>query len=211
MFSKFLFDRHSPNTREAVRAAFPAELEADVDWVLNQLGVARHEPQDEVMLRLADGGEAAIPYRVYFPEKSPAGSHPHTTARKAILAAILTRHHSGFQRQTWARELAAFPLPWATPFMALLLDDYVCQIPAMLEKSLDEEWIPLLKQFGEGNPEWRATFNSRTVSYWAEFYRQPFLWFDDYPGYRAAVRFGLWNGKTCHRLLTRTRRMKNKR
>lgn len=211
MFSKFFFKQHSARTLEVVRAAFPTELENDIRIVMSRIGVTDSEPHDNSTRFHAAGQELNIPSRVYFPEVGLTARLQLTETQHAILAAILTRHHSGYQRERWARELAAFPTPWTTPFMALLLEDYVCEVHGAMEESMTGDWVPLFRQFADNNPEWKNIFNQRIVNYWSVYYRYRYPKITGYPGYRLTVRLGLWDTKTCPKLLARCRRMENKR
>lgn len=201
--------RHSAEALDAIKAAFPPELEADVEQVMQWLGEPEHKSCGETRF-LVNGSEVAIPYRVYFPAVSPTSETPSAPLHRAILAAILTRHRLGFQREPWTRELTAFPAPWAVPFLALLLEDQVRQVVSVVDEHMSDEWIPLLRKFSAENPHWSRTCNHRIVSCW-DFYRHLYPRITDYPAYRVMEKLGLWNRKTCPKLLARCRRMENKR
>lgn len=204
MFRLLFPKQHSAETLDAIKAAFPTEFEADVEQVMRLLGEPEHKSGSDIRFQV-QGKEVVIPYRVYLPAVSPSSEKPSAPVHRAILAAILTRHRLGFQREPWARELTAFPAPWAVPFLALLLEDQVRQVVSVVDEHMSDEWIPLLRKFSAENPHWSRTCNHRIVSCW-DFYRHLYPRITDYPAYRVMEKAGLWDKETCPKLMARYRR-----
>ncbi len=203
--------RHSQNTLEAIHAAFPSALSDDVSEVMKHIPTADIEPHTDHAYRVNESdGEVTIPCRVYFPEIQPGSFRTHSDTQCAILAAILTRHHSGYQRETWAEQLTGHPKPWTAPFLAILLGDYVKEIPALLERTMGNEWTQLIQEFAAANPEWRRPLNHRILTYWDIYYRRQIPRLTDYPGYRLAHRLELWDKKTAPKLTRVNKRMESK-
>lgn len=202
---------HSVRTIEVIRAAFPVSLADDVSKVMEVVQAADIEPHtgSECRCKVCNE-EITIPYRVYFPEMSADGLDGLTKDQKAILAAIMTRHHSGYQREIWAEQLAAVPSTWTTPFMALLLGDYVREVLAVIERNVNSEWGQLLQEFAAKNPEWRRPLNHRILTYWDIYYRWLIPSLTEYPGYKVAERFGLWDKKVAPKLTRSSKRLGGK-
>jgi hypothetical protein len=176
-------------------------LADDVSKVMEVVQATDIEPHTASAYRCKVGDEeVTIPYRVYFSEMSTNDLHRLATNQKPILAAIMTLHHSGYQREIWAEQLAAYPFTWTTPFMALLLGDYVREVLAVIERSVNSEWVPLFHEFAAKNPEWKRPLNHRILSYWDIYYRWQIPRLTDYPGYRVAERLGVWDKKTAPKL-----------
>ena len=194
--------RHSQNTLDVIYAAFPKTLNDDVLEVMKRIPVTDIEPHTKYAyrVRLAEGG-IKIPTRVYFPEIAPNGHEDLSDPQRAILAAIFTRHHSGYQREIWVEQLMKYPNPWAAPFIASLLGEYVVEILILLERSVDDSWESLIYDFAALNPEWTRPLNHQILSYWTAYHRPKIPRLLDYPGYRLAVKWGLWNNKTAPKII----------
>ncbi|MBN8421554.1 MAG: hypothetical protein J0L73_21745 [Verrucomicrobia bacterium] len=194
--------RHSNNTLVVIQAAFPHSLADDVLEVMKVIPATDSEPHGDAAFKVyIDSGELKIPYRVYFPEVYSWQHKDLTNTQKAILAAIFTRHHSGYQREIWADKLTLHPSEWSTPFIAALFGDYVEEILAVLESKLGDNWGSLIQELAVRNPKWRRPLNHQILNYWAIYYRQKTPFLTDYPGYKLAERFGLWDKKTAPRLI----------
>lgn len=196
--------RHSKNTLEVIHAAFPTSFADELTEVLARVPVADHEPHTDDPNRVNVGdSEIFIPSRVYFPETNPSDYSDLSDAQNAILAAIYTRHHSGFQREIWAGHLLNYPAPWTAPFLALLLGDYVIEVIARIEMGLTEAWAAPIHAFAALNPKWRRPLNHRILTYWDIYYRYKIPRITEYPGYRLADRLGLWDKNTAPKLMKR--------
>jgi hypothetical protein len=147
------------------------------------------------------GSEIRIPARVYFPRLELNRLMKLTEVQECVLAAIMTRHHSGFQREYWAKILCKHPSDLSAVFLGYLLGDYVVQILASLDASLGAEWDPYFGAFATANPEYVRPMNHRVIDYWTIYYRRPYLWLTDYPGYIVASRLGLWDSKVAPKLI----------
>ncbi|WP_395746897.1 hypothetical protein [Prosthecobacter sp.] len=196
---------HSQATLEVVLAAFPKSLADDVRVVMRGIPPADVSlPEHDRFRAITALGECAIPSRVYFPELAVTASLNLTDAQAAILAAIFTRHYSGYQREIWAVQLLSQPSAWSTPFVALLFKDYVQEILTALEQRMSEDWRPFIQAFAVQNPLWLRQLSHQIVNYWAVYHRQKFPRLTDYSGYKLARRMGVWDNKTAPNL-TRSR------
>lgn len=178
-----------------INNAFPNELVNDVLQILKLLPFERKTIESDEWL-YAGESRITIPARVYFSE--PQELEGLTETQMTILCAIMTRHHCGYVRQQWADRLLAFPSPWTTPFLALLLGEYVIEIVEMLGKKVDNRWLPFFQEFATRNPDSIRLINQRIISYWDCYYKHQYPNLCDYPGYQVALRLGLWNG--CPRM-----------
>ena len=190
------FKRHTANTENRVYNGFPEAIRSDVDAVLKVLGVSSHEPhQDERDVVLASGEFVKLPSRVYFTDVDRAEPDSLTQQQRAVLASLMTRHHSGYQREYWTRKLCMKPYYWAAPYLAAIHGDYVFQILRVLGTEVVDEWIPLVSEYSALNRGNVETISNQIISYWQENYR----WYPpnirelrDYPPYQSAVRLDLW-------------------
>jgi hypothetical protein len=202
MLQYFFRKKHSKNTLTVIQGAFPSCLHEEVRKVLDEIKPAKLEPHTEASYCFNTKDEqVTIPSRVYFPEISPSQTDHLTQIQVPILAAIMTRHHSGYHRETWIHRLLAFPNPWTTPFVAVLLGDYVREILSTIHKELNPVWEPLFHDFAQKNPKWLRPLSHRILSYWDIYYRRSFPRLTDYPGYLLAEKLGLWDKKVAPRLM----------
>jgi hypothetical protein len=201
MLLHFFKKRHSKNTLAVVQAGFPSCLHDDVRKVMAEIGPAKIEPHVIASYCfITEEGQVTVPYRVYFPQLSAPQTGSLTQTQIPILAGIMIRHHSGYHRETWAQQLLAYPTPWTTPFVAVLLGDYVSQILSTINKHLNSRWETLFHDFAQKNPKWLRPLSHRILTYWDIYYRRSIPRLTDYPGYLVAQRLGLWDKKAAPRL-----------
>jgi len=194
-------NKHSANTLALVTAAFPPELREDVLIVMGRLEVANTEPHATVQGPIRVGADSvAIPSRVYFPKADQSALSGLTPRQSAILAAVMTLHNSGYQRELWSVHLCSYPCDWAAPFVALLLGDYVRDIAAALEAHISEEWALHFHCLLSANPELQALLTARIVNYWGAYYRLLTPNLNFHPPYRVGVRMGVWDKRIAPRL-----------
>ena len=186
------FKRHSTATIERVVAAFPPDLAADVDVVLQALPLAKHEPtaNDGIEARVC-GESLRIPYRVYFPLPSARALKRLSGHQRHIMAALLTRHHDGYVREAWVREVLPSPASWVPAFVVPLLGEYVAEVArAVLQRMPARR--EAYTEFAAENHELCRKTSARMINYWALYYRRATPRFSDYPGYQAARALGVW-------------------
>lgn len=186
---------------EVFQAAFPSALKDDVAVVSGIFAGAGSASSVASSPALSIGeGQIEVPYRIYSPEPSPDAFGELSDTQNAILACLMTRHHSGYIRETWAVRLSKHPESWTAPFLAQLPGDYVIQIVAGIEPMLTAEWIALCQEFAALNPDFAKRLSQRIATYWDIYYRGVFPKFRDYPAYRVAAALGFWDSKTAPRL-----------
>jgi len=211
----FVRKRHSAETEAAIFAAFPAFLGDGVRAVLDFLKVAPHEPHVDAAYRaVVCGQDVVLPCRVYFPAVRPENAGSLTDRQRAILSALMSRHHDGHQRELWARVLCSHPAEWSVPFIAFLLGDYVIQVLRAVDESLTSGWTELFDSFIAENGIERRPLNHRILNYWTLYYRYHgpnIRKLTDYPGYAVAKRLGLWDNHTAPKLLRKAMRKQSDR
>ncbi len=207
IFSKLFRQTHTDQTMALVQQAFPSSLQSDVRAVMDRIAVGPHEPHpDGSYSSTVHGEHVLIPCRVYFPESRPTDFAGVSAQQMSIVAAIMTRHCSGFQRELWAAQLCLYPADWAVPFVAFLLGDYVAEVLRAVESGLTPEWESLFASFPPEQQHSRRQLNHRIINYWNLYYRgrQSYRRLTEYPGYIVAKRLGLWEPRVAPRL-TRSR------
>lgn len=198
---QFLFKkRHTVNTIELICAAFPPSVHEDVLKVMKHVGVSDIEPTKPVSRVRVGDHHVDIPYRVYFQNSSPADFKGLTKIQSGVLASIMTRHHSGYQREIWGRQLCSHPAIWTAPFVVYLLGDYVQEVLLMMQEQLNPDWDLFIHEFLDKNIEIKKSVSHRIISYWDCYYRCMTPHFTDYPGYLIAARLGIWDNKVAPRL-----------
>jgi len=177
--------KHSKVTKEIILASFPSVLSEDVLVSLQHLERSKHEIHfDQAYSAFTSHQPVQIPYRVYFPSIKPQVINKLSPMQQAIVASIMSRHHDGFQREIWIKELMLYPYPWTLPFIVYSLGDYVIEVVAAIEDYLTEEWIELFKDFTGSNYIDSYSLSQRILSYWDIYYRfqdRRYKWLKDYP------------------------------
>ena len=207
-----------PSTDEAEvlsrwQAAFPRFLRSDVTAavaVLRGRGVnldgstftVGRVDSDRHPAGLVIGGEnLEVPYRFYGEALRPADvapflSLPYLTPRqRTVLGCMSTRHHNGYVRQRWIREVVSVAEPWVVPFVVALLGEYVVEILVDLYRGLDaldhqdSATAKVYRAVLTENPAFLELTRQRVESYWQCYYRGMYLQPADYPGHQVLSRF----------------------
>jgi len=200
---------HTDHVLGQIYAAFPVRWHTEVAEVMRCLSPARSEPNPDWAQKVEISTEAIqVPYRIYF-DGIARGWKQFSETKRVILAALMTRHHSGYQRMEWAARLCEHPADWTAPYIALLLGDYVDEILRVLEQNVGPEWNLPFASFVTNNPLLRERLNRRIVSYWHSYYRQEVPRFAEYPGFRVAERLGVWDHRVAPNLIRRSGRAKS--
>lgn len=206
--------RHSHLTKEAILASFPEELSEDVLDSLKLLGVSKHEVHnDQSYSSFTPLPREKIPYRVYFPSIHPASFKKCSCRQRAIIASIMSRHHDGFHREIWVRELMQHPETWTVPFVAYALGDYVMEVVTVVEEMLGDEWVALFKNFAVSDFIDTNSLSQRIFTYWDIYYRPNgscYTWFCNYTSYRVAQQLGVWDKRVAKQLIRRQKRLSSK-
>lgn len=199
--------KHSTSTIDVVCGCFPHSLRDDVLVILELLQAAPYE------LKSSSGGccnvgdeSVFLTSRVSFPKVKEADLKSLTEQQRAVLAALMTRHHDGYQRQYWVRVLCAHPRSWTAPYLADSLGDYVVEIQQVICDSVSSEWKMVMADYRLHNPDRIQPLNARILSYWNTYHRwypPNILNLREHPGYVAAVELGLWDKSIAKRLLQR--------
>jgi hypothetical protein len=164
--------------------AFPASVREDA------LRVASILPQPTMKTEpfsVSVGGEAVlIPYRIYH-DPALIDRERLTPLQAELLDCLLTRHHSGFVRERYLKNVVCSNQEWIPPFVVQLVGEYVIEILDAISKNLDNLDSQLYRRFLTSNPNFLALTKQRVVSYWECYYRrQPK---EHYAGFRIFKHF----------------------
>jgi hypothetical protein len=188
-----------------ISAAFSPSMHEDVFRVMEYVGVSDIEPSEPVSRVRVGDCHVDIPYRIYFREAYPSDFKGLTKTQEGVLAAIMSRHYSGYQREIWARQLCLHPANWTAPFVVFLLGDYVREVLLIMHEQLNSDWKLVVHDFLDKNAELKKPLNYRIISYWDSYYRCITPSLTDYPGYAVAERLGIWDKKVAPRLTRASR------
>ena len=194
--------RHADQTVDRVVAAYPPELGEDVRQALRVVPVGRLDLHvDSLRVRVSDDLAIEMPSRVYFevPGHGPLASLPDT--QRAILYALFTRHHDGYVRERFLREILGRGERWLVPFLVDRLGEYVVEITMLLQRyanHLDQEAV---RAFLTLNPKYRNALCQRVFSYWQ--CRGPKT---RSPAYEILMEIGAWDTSVARRRINHTDR-----
>ena len=141
--------------------------------------------------RVAVRGEPMeIPSRIYLdairPDELPVDV---PSLERAIVGCLYTRHHIGYVRQRWLRQIVRVNEPWIVPFVVQLLGEYVVEIIVDIVRALPDLADPGSAQaqhYGgvlAENPQFLDLTRQRVASYWSCYYRGQYLRWSEYPGH----------------------------
>jgi hypothetical protein len=129
-------DWNSPKSfADAARAAFPASNLALADQAISHL-----EPfvDDSYRTRSSEldvlGQEVRLPSRLHFPRLFVSDAEIGAMPKPALC--LVSRSTDGYLRQRAVISLLGVETPWAAPFVAILLADYVHEIVEVIHDGL---------------------------------------------------------------------------
>ena len=195
--------RHLEDEVARVAAGFPTSLAADVRAVMDIIPEAAHPVHVyEAVTAWVSGDSVTIPNRVYFPLPSQKDVASLDRIQTCVLNAIYSRHHDGYVREAHVASLCRCEEPWAMPYIALLLSEYVIEIAEAIEQSGGPD-LALMRAFSADNPDLCRLISKRMVTYWSMYYRRSSPVFREYLFYRLGQEYGLWAERVAHRLVAR--------
>lgn len=188
--------------KEKILDSFPKILKRDVENVLDVLPFESyillsdgqyhevenlvHPVEQEIVL---DGEILKIPSRVYFNEPGIEAEKSLTVTQQTILNCIYLKHHNGFLRQRRLKQLLDETDYFVIPFTFQLLGEYLIEILEVLDKHINAKTIADYSKFIKENPKYWQKTESRMISYWNEYYRNPrFPKLKDYIGQQIVNR-----------------------
>jgi hypothetical protein len=193
-----------PQVAERLRSAFPRDLTVDVDMALGLMPLGKLAPSSQDIGSVVVRGESVqIPCRLYSPEPSDAKAGLLKGKARVIMACLYSRHHDGYVRERYARELLLTDQPWVPPFVLQLVGEYVMEIIELVANHSDRLKTENYRLFAAENPEFIQKTRHRVISYWNCYYHSEFPALKSYPGFRLMSELGLWDSHDGHRYLAR--------
>ena len=137
------------------------------------------EDLKEDVLRISDYGnsfvlnneELILPYRVYCDPYLLVYSRNQSIENRLITFCLLTRHHNGFVRERYLKEIITSKEKWVIPFVVQLMGEYVVEILIAIWESIDDMNKDNLISFIVENKSYWAKTKQRVASYYGEYYR----------------------------------------
>ncbi|MFI9462518.1 hypothetical protein [Streptomyces xiamenensis] len=176
-----------PRDSDALVAAFPSRLAADVRSALSVLPAATFSPVEPFAVDVR-GESVTIPSRIY-PDEPHAGAEGSLSGtQQMILHCLYSRHGDGRVRQRHLERVLESGEPWVAPFVVRLAGEYVVEILEAIHRRLPGLDVPgssqrrLYGEFIARNPAYFARTERRVVSYWSCYYRWKYPVFGTYPG-----------------------------
>jgi hypothetical protein len=188
-------DQDSPKPfAEAARAASPFAHRDLAEQALFQLSpfvddsYRTHSSAFEVL-----GQRVRLPDRLHFPGLSPTDPAVGSLSRPALCLA--SRATDGHLRQRAAAQLPGFGSPWAAPYVAALLGDYVREIAELIHDGLPALNQAIYANLVRENRTQFRTLRARATSYWDAYYRHLYPKKRDYPGLKALLEMETWTAR----------------
>jgi len=155
-----------------VRAAFPQELNEEVESVFRKLRFDKfgsHTTYEELRI---NNFNIRLPARVYFNELTPEELVALDEREYKVLCCYFTRHHNGFIREKYLRKVLSQTslYDWELPFICALIGEYVVEILEVIYDNWDFVCRSGMARFIEDNPKYITTIEGRIASYWGEYY-----------------------------------------
>ncbi len=163
-------------------AMFPKSMSADVAIVSSIIPAAELAPRIGESLTV-NNEILQICSRMYSPEVQESDIQRLNDQQKLILDCIYSRHNDGFIREKHLKNILLNQTPWTTPYVVLLLGEYILEIDKLISDDLlKNDKLGLYKTFVLENPRFWEKTKARVISYWNEYYRTMFKYKEDYAG-----------------------------
>ena len=148
--------------------AFPANVQQDaLDAFATFPGVRALGQSLSVMV---GGHLVSIPYRLHL-DLGLIHVDSLTPLQRECVDCLLTRHTSGFVRQSHLTRIITLNHTWIPPFVVQLAGEYVAEILNVIYQNLYTLDQSKYKEFLFNNPAFLALTEQRIASYWDCYYR----------------------------------------
>lgn len=127
-----------------------------------------------------NAADLCIPWRVY---KHYGTSSSASCLDNFIHICLNSRHHCGFTRQDYLKQLLKINHPCVVPFVLQLISEYVVEIIQDILNSWQHLSHNDYSSFLMENQRYFATLKRRVISYWDCYYRWDYPDIKQYPGY----------------------------
>jgi hypothetical protein len=151
--------------------AFPSEIQEDVRAVLACLPPDPHSRRIRHFSVNVRDEKLSIPHRVYY-DVSKTQLSSLSPSQMEILSCILSRHSDGFVRERSLEKFLTSKHIWIPTFVIQLAGEYVVEILALIERSLDSFDEGIYAEFLANNPKFLELTAQRIESYWDCYYRR---------------------------------------
>ncbi|MDY8137459.1 hypothetical protein [Aquimarina sp. 2201CG5-10] len=129
-----------------------------------------------------------MPSRIYWEEHRLMRSYNLSKTARKILACILTRHHNGYIREKYLKQIIDSNEYWTLPYLVQLLGEYVAEILDSVWDNFDLVNSSHLVEFIQENEIYWHKTKQRIASYWDCYHRYKNLPKEDYVGFKLINR-----------------------
>lgn len=161
-----------------LEAIFPPHLQGEFPALLKIIPEAQLQPSGFDRAVNFHGKTLKLAGRIYSPEIEPAVWARLTDTQRDLLCCFYSRHHNGYVREKYAKELVKLEQDWVVPFVLQLAGEYVLEIITVINDAsarLLEQ--PAYRRFIADNPQFMDLLEARVTSYWTYYRYDDFLYY----------------------------------
>lgn len=132
-----------------------------------------------------------VPYRIYYREPTTLEVQQLSEVEMQFVYCIFTRHSDGFVREKYLKKILEIDQYWCTPYVFLLLGEYVLELIETIENSIkrDKSLSNNLIAFASENTQCFQLISHKMTSYWNCYFRRTlYKNLSDYPGYKILTK-----------------------
>jgi len=188
----------SEQVRTRLLRAYPSQLRQEVEEVLQIIPADERTVGDLSPVKVKNE-TLYIPMRVYFEDINEVAIPNLTPKQKAIMGSLYTRHHNGFVREKWLRQIIEMEEYWLPAFVLQLMGEYVLEIISVLAENESALKKEPYSRFIQENLEFDFCTTQRILSYWNVYYRWRTPHYKDHLPYKLAKNIGLWRLKPARK------------
>lgn len=175
------------SNQQIIQDSFPKHISSTSFSMLENL--------KEDVLRISDYGNSfvlegeklVLPYRVYCEPHLLAYYIGQFERLRLVAFCLLTRHHNGYVRERYLKEIITSNEKWVIPFVVQLMGEYVAEILTIIWENIDNINKGNLVSFIIENKSYWAKTKQRIVSYY-EVYNSFQVRKSDYIGFKLTKR-----------------------
>jgi len=158
---------------DAAVAAFPYDCRAMAEMAARELAIFVDDEYRKSSTPMQVSGRP-----IYFPSRfhflDTVGREDINGRASPAAQCLLSRSTDGYLRQRALKAILNLRESWITPFVVLLIGDYVVEIVEDIQSSLPSLDQDIYKDFVRENRDVMRTLRSKAVSYWDAHYRDQF-------------------------------------
>jgi len=162
------------STFDSLKKAFPSEISADVEFVLDRLDLKTWISPNAPFQVQINAETLEIPERIYHNKHNLEVAVTLTSGQKEILYCLYSRHHNSFVRKECLQKIILSPNIWVAPYVIQSVGEYMLDILYIIQQNLEHLNRETYSAFLLENPGFYQRTKQHVTEYWERYYHRQF-------------------------------------